>query len=134
MFVFSEDWIHALADTLRNDTLYQGKAKGFDSSFQFVVKADPARGVVHERSCGINLPQCDRVWSGVQPNTDYVMSGPYATFHKILQGKMGAVMAITTRKLTLQGNLAKLLKYTGAINRLVELLGQVDNEFEGDFT
>jgi len=133
MYVFSEEWIYALADLLKNDEVYQQKAKDFDSSFQFVVKANPARGVQNDLACGVNLPQCDKIWAGIQPNTDYVMSGPYETFHKILKGKMGAVMAITTRKVKVQGNLAKLLKFTGAINRFVELLGQVDSEFEGDF-
>lgn len=133
MYVLTKEWIDVLAEALKADELYQRKAVGFDSSFQFIVEAAPEKGVPEQRACGVNLPQCDETWEGIRPNTDYVMSGPYETFYKIMTGKMGAVMAITTRKVKMKGNLAKLLKYTGAINRYVELLGQVEGDFEGDF-
>lgn len=133
MYAFTKGWIDALAETLRNDEQYQQKAKGFDSSFQFIAEAAPEKGVPDQRACGLNLPQCDENWEGIRPGTDYIMSGPYQIFHKIMIGKMSPVMAITTRKVKVKGNLAKLLKYTGATNRFVEVLGQIETEFEGDF-
>ena len=133
VLAFTKEWIDGVAQILRNDELYQQKAKGFDSSFQIVVKASPKEGVPQGKSIGLNLPACDETWEGVRPNADYVMTGPYKILHAILNGKMGATMAITTRKVKIQGNLAKLLKYTGAINRFVEALGELETEFEGDF-
>ncbi|MFC1889957.1 SCP2 sterol-binding domain-containing protein [Thermodesulfobacteriota bacterium] len=133
MIAFTKEWIDCVAGVLKNDELYQQKATGFDSSFQFVIKAAPEKGVPEGHSCGLNLPECDETWEEERPGTDYVMTGPYETFHSILTGKTGAVMAITTRKVKIKGNLAKLLKFTGAINRFVEILGEVGSEFEGDF-
>ena len=133
MYVFSEEWIDKLAEALKNDEIYQKKAKGFDSSYQFVVEPVPAKGVTEQRACGLNLPQCDETWEGMRPNTDYVMTASYETYYDIMAGKIGATWAITTRKAKVKGNLAKLLKYTAAINRYVEVLGQVGGEFEGDF-
>ncbi|MBW2443146.1 MAG: SCP2 sterol-binding domain-containing protein [Deltaproteobacteria bacterium] len=133
MYVFSKEWIDKLAEALKNDEIYQKKAKGFDSSYQFVVEPVPAKGVTEQRACGLNLPQCDETWEGMRPNTDYVMTASYETYYDIMAGKIGATWAITTRKAKVKGNLAKLLKYTAAINRYVEVLGQVGGEFEGDF-
>ena len=133
MLVFTKEWIDELAEALKNDEIYQKKAEGFDSSYQFVVEPVPEKGVTEQRACGLNLPQCDETWEGIRPNTDYVMTASYEVFYNIMTGKMGATRAITTRKAKVKGNLAKLLKYTGAINRYVEVLGQVEADFEGDF-
>lgn len=133
MLAFSKEWLERVADKLKHDEVYQQKAKGFDSSFQFVIKADPARGVPAEHNVGLTLPDCDEVWEGLRADADYVMTGSYKVLHGIVTGKQGAVMAITTRKVKVKGNLAKLLKFTGATNRFVELLGEIDCEFEGDF-
>lgn len=133
MHAFTKEWIDALAEALKNDEIYQKKAKGFDSSYQFIVEPVPEKGVTEQRACGLNLPQCDETWEGIRPNTDYVMTASYEIFYKIMTGEMGATWAITTRKAKVKGNLAKLLKYTGAINRYVEVLGQIETDFEGDF-
>jgi putative sterol carrier protein len=133
MHPFTKEWVDALAEALKRDQVYQEKAKGFDSSYQFVVEPVPERGVTERRACGLNLPQCDETWEGERPDSDYVMTASYDVFHKIMTGQIGATWAMTTRKAKLKGNMAKLLRYTGAINRYVEILGQMDTEFEGDY-
>ncbi len=133
MKVFTKEWIDALAEMLRNDETYQDAAEGFDSLFQFIVEPDPGRGVTERRALGIKLPQCDETWEGVRQGVDYTMSGPYGIYYEVLQGRMGTTKAITMRKLRVKGNLARLLKYKRAIDRYVELLGEVDAEFDGDY-
>ena len=49
------------------------------------------------------------------------MTAPYEVFYNIFIGKSSAVKVIATCKARVKGNLAKLLKYTGAINRFVEV-------------
>ena len=43
MYVFTKEWIDALAEALKADETYQKKAKGFDSSYQFIVEPVPER-------------------------------------------------------------------------------------------
>jgi putative sterol carrier protein len=50
----------------------------------------------------------------------------------VLKGKLGATVAIATRKLRVRGNLANLLRYTGAINRFVELMQDLAIELMGE--
>lgn len=133
MLVFTKEWIDALAEALKEDDVYQKKAEGFDSSYQFVVQPSPKRGVTESRACGLNLPQCDEAWEGIRQGTDYTMTAPYDVFHSVFVGKASAVKVIATRKAKVKGNLAKLLKFTGAINRFVEVMQGLPNEFEGDF-
>lgn len=38
MLVFTREWVEALAAALKEDDLYQQKAKGFDSSYPFIVE------------------------------------------------------------------------------------------------
>ena len=133
MLAFSKEWIDAVAEALRNDEVYQHKAQGFDSYYQFVVKAAPDRGVPEDKACGLYIPDCNDSWDGIRPNSEYVMSGSYDVFHQIITGKLGPVVAITTRKVMLKGNLAKLLKFTGATLRFVKVLEQIQCEFEGDW-
>ncbi len=133
MVVFTKEWIDALAEALKTDEIYQNKARGFDSTYQFIVEPVPGKGVPQQRACGLKLPQCDETWEGIRADSDFVMTAPYDVFYQIMTGKMGATWAITTRKAKVKGNLAKLLKYTGAINRYVEVLGQVKADFEGEF-
>lgn len=131
MLVFTQEWIDALAAALKADEMYQQKAKGFDSSFQFIVEPSAKLGITESRACGLNLPQCDETWEGVREEVDYTMSAPYDVFFDIITGKASAVRVIATRKARIRGNLAKLLKYTGAINRFVEVMQSLPGEFEG---
>ncbi len=131
MLVFTQEWIDALAAALKEDEVYQQKAKGFDSYYQFIVEPSAKLGVTESRACGLNLPQCDETWEGVRDDADYTMSAPYDVFIDVITGKASAVRVIATRKARVRGNLAKLLKYTGAINRFVAVMQSLPGEFEG---
>jgi putative sterol carrier protein len=50
----------------------------------------------------------------------------------VLRGKLGATMAIATRKVHVHGKLANLLRYTKVIKRIVELMLGLYIEFESD--
>lgn len=133
MLAFSKEWIDAIADKLRTDEAYQSAAQGFDAIFQFIVEPEPDKGIPDRKEVGIKLPQCDETWEGMRDDANYSMSGKYGVYVQVLKGEIGATKAITMRKLKVKGNLANLLKYKRAIDRYVEVLGEVDSEFEGDY-
>lgn len=133
MLVFTKEWIDALALSLLKNEKYQKSAQGFDSTFQFVVESVPKRGVTQTKSCGLKAPQCDETWEGIKTGADFTMTASYEIFHKICNGKMNALVAITTRKAKVKGNMVKLLKFTSATNNFVATIQQLPNEFEGDF-
>ncbi len=134
MLTFSKEWIDALAEKLKNDDVYQKAAVGFDAIFQFIVEPEPDKGITERMEVGIKLPECDETWQGIRDDANYVMSGKYGVYVEVLKGNIGATKAITLRKLKVKGNLANLLKFKRAIDRYVEVLGEVPSEFEGDYT
>lgn len=133
MKAFSKEWIEALAEKLKNDKVYQESAEGFDAVFQFIVEPEPDKGITETKEVGIELPDCDKTWVGVRDDANYTMSGRYGVYYEVMHGKMGATRAITMRKLKVKGNLANLLKYKKAIDRYVEVLGEVEAQYEGDY-
>lgn len=133
MLAFSREWIETLAEKLKDDEEYQKAAVGFDAIFQFIVEPEPDKGIPDRREVGIKLPGCDETWEGIRDDANYIMSGKYGVYVDVLKGEIGATKAITLRKLKVKGNLANLLKYKRAIDRYVEVLGEVESEFEGDY-
>jgi len=133
MLIFSEEWIEALAEKLKNDQDYQEAAKGFDAIFQFIVEPEPDKGIPDRKEVGIVLPGCEQTWTGIRDDANYVMSGKYGVYVDVLKGDLGATKAITLRKPKVKGNLANLLKYKRAIDRYVDAMGDVPYDFEGDY-
>ena len=133
MLTFSKEWIDALAEKLKGDAEYQKSAVGFNAIFQFIVEAEPDKGITERREVGIKLPECDETWQGIRDDANYTMSGKYGIYVDVLKGDIGATRAIATRKLKVKGNLGNLLKFKRAIDRYVEVLGEVPSEFEGDY-
>jgi putative sterol carrier protein len=133
MLTFSKEWIDALAEKLKNDQAYQEAAVGFNAIFQFIVEPEPDKGIPERKEVGVKLPECDETWEGIRDDANYIMSGKYGVYVDVLTGKIGATKAITMRKLKVKGNLANLLKFKRAIDRYVEVLGEVPSDFEGDY-
>ncbi len=133
MKIFTKEWIDALAEKLKKDKAYQEAAVDFDSFFQFIVEPEPDKGVTEKLTVGIQLPQCEETWEGVRDDVDYTLAGRYGIFCDVLQGRLGATKAITMRKLRFKGNMVSLLKFKKAIDRYVEVLGELDNEYEGEY-
>jgi putative sterol carrier protein len=133
MKAFSKEWIEALARKLKSDKAYQEAAAGFEAIFQFIVEPEPDKGIAERREVGIKLPDCDETWVGVRDDATYTMSGKYGVYYEVMHGNLGATKAITMRKLKVKGNLANLLKYKKAIDRYVEVLGEVEADYEGDY-
>ncbi len=128
--IITHEWLEAAAERLRNDDVYQQKSADFPVNFQFIC--EPSDGVDERRACGLHLPDANALWDGERDVVDYTMVGTYGVYYRVLKGELGATIAIATRRLRVRGNLPKLLKYTGAINRFVEVMQKLDIEFEGD--
>ncbi len=63
----------------------------------------------------------------------YTLTALYEVFYKIVTGKLGAILGITTRKAKVKGNVAKMLKHTAGTNKLVEIMKTIPTSFEGGF-
>jgi putative sterol carrier protein len=75
----------------------------------------------------------NNVWIGQRP-TQFTLSAPYGVWVDILRGKIGATMAIASRRLRTQGPFLQLLQGGTRIVRWVEILRTIPTEFEGSYS
>lgn len=134
MKAFSPEWCKELRDRMAKDTLYQKKAKGFDSTYQIVVKADPENGIPTSYSFGYSLPDLKQMWVGEQRESNYTMTAPYEVFYQICQGKLDPLVAIASKKARMKGSYLRLLSFSAATRRLIELMREIPTQFEGVYS
>lgn len=127
MKVLSEDWVKAVMEALKNDADYQKKCKGFDSTLQFFITGVPGAG---DMSFGGRLPQADEYWSGGEKEgCDYTIRVEYPLFKDLVEGKTSAAMALMQKKIKIEGNMSKVMKYVGAVNRMIDVIKGVPTEW-----
>ncbi|MFW9992819.1 MAG: SCP2 sterol-binding domain-containing protein [Candidatus Odinarchaeota archaeon] len=61
------------------------------------------------------------------PAAEFVVTGDYSTWVKINKGELDSVKALMTRKLKIQGNLAKALRATRATKELNRSARMIEN-------
>ncbi len=128
MRVLSDEWVKAAIESLKNDADYQKKAKGFDSTLQFVVTDVP--GEASEKVFGAKAPQIDEVWIGQRrEGCDYTINVTYPILKDLLAGNLSATMALMQKKIKIEGNMSKVMKYVGAVNRMIDLMKTVPSEW-----
>ena len=121
---FTLEWIDALAERLKADDRYQSLARGFDSSFQFVLKGR------EELAVGLFLPNCSETWSGDRGRpVDFSLVASPEDFERVLSGMTGIVPAVTSGKIELRGSKLKLLKYMTATQRFTEICMEIPTDF-----
>lgn len=127
MKVLSEDWVKAVIEGLKNDPDYQKKTKGFDSTLQFFLTGVPGSG---DMSFGGKFPQCDEYWVGKEKEgCDYTIRAEYPLFKDLIEGKISATMALMQKKIKIEGNMSKVMKYVGGVNRMIDVIKGVPTEW-----
>ncbi|OFW57961.1 MAG: sterol-binding protein [Candidatus Solincola sediminis] len=66
---------------------------------------------------------------GEGPKGEFKIIADYETFAKISRAELGAVRALTSRKLTLRGNMAKALRLAPLVDKLNKILAGIPTDF-----
>jgi putative sterol carrier protein len=69
------------------------------------------------------------VVDGEPPAAEFKIIADYDTFAKISRGELGAVRALTSRKLTLRGNMAKALRLAPLVDKLNKVLASIPADY-----
>lgn len=130
----SLDYALKMQEVLNGDTRHRQAAKGETDSYLLVLDPEPAMGVPERHIVGYSMAdgEVTEVWTG-QRKTTFVLSAPYGVWVNILEGKLGPIAAMTTRRLKIRGNILRLLAGSDSTLRMVELLRTIPTEFEGDY-
>ncbi len=122
MDLYDDEWVAELARRVAADETFQKKARGFDAVYQYVVKAPKGQPGGAPSVWWIKFPEAVVHGLGPHGSPTFTMTTSYEIFHDVLVGRTNAIAALTTRRIFVAGDLMRLLRYTAAINRIVELM------------
>lgn len=130
----SGEYMQEVVKRTNSDEKYLELSKGENEIYTLVLEAQPEKGVAQ------TLTICYRVEDGkitevfpTEREATFRVAAPYGVWVDMLRGTLGANKALMTRKLKVKGNFMKLLKYSDAVLRWVEILRTIPTEFEGEF-
>jgi len=69
------------------------------------------------------------VGDGEPPDAEFKIIADYDTFAKISRAELGAVKALTSRQLTLRGNMAKALRLAPLVDKLNKVLASIPADY-----
>ena len=131
----SDAWIRELMLIANADEEMHELGKHFSGKFVFQVEAEA--GLLDRTVCLFCWPDGGQVKEAMEvaspearPDADYVITGKYSVWKKVVRGEQEPLRALMTRKLKLvKGRQIKLLKEVKLALKIINLCTQVDAEF-----
>lgn len=135
----TQEWAEAYIKAVNGNENYKDAAgpegfppNGWEGDFLFIV--EPEGNLDHEIRMWVGLyhGECTgaRVLKeGEQVEAEYVWSGPYDSWVKMLKKELDPIRGLLAGKFALKGDMAKILKATRAAQELVVSTTMIDTEF-----
>lgn len=108
----SPDWVKDLGQKLNTDPHYAQIAKKWEGDLSFAIEpSGPVKETIYYYF-DLWHGTCRRaeVLNGLSVKSAFVLRAPYENFVKVLKGEMEPMTAMLTRKLSVQGNLAVMMR------------------------
>ncbi len=128
----SDEWIKELAQQLNASATYERSARDWEGDFVFVIEPDRASleiaylylGLYHGKSTGGAL-----MASEDERPVEFRISAPFSTWRQVVEGKLDPIQGMMTRKLKLQGNMMKIMRYPKAAKEIIGCCALVPTDF-----
>jgi len=124
----SDEWIKELSRLLNESPSYEASAKDWEGDFVFVIEPDGALdeeahlflGLLHGKS-----PDAALLTSATERKAEYVIRAPYGVWRKVIDAELDPIQGMMMRKLKLEGNLMKIMRYPKAAKEIVSCCADV---------
>ena len=128
----SDAWIKAMMEDLNASQAYLDSAKNWEGDFYFIV--EPGGTLNKPVTLYIDLwhGKCREAYDATSSNgrvPAFRLSGPVATWKKVITKKLDPIQAMMTGQLKLSGNMAIVTRNLRAAKQLVESCTRIDTEF-----
>jgi putative sterol carrier protein len=128
----SDEWIKELSVKLNASESYERSAKDWEGDFVFIVEPDEAYdetaylflGLFHGKS-----PSAAALTGEGEKETEFAIRAPFSTWRQVIEGKLDPIQGMMTRKLKLQGNMMKIMRYPKAAKEIVDCCALVSTDF-----
>ena len=128
----SDEWIKELSAKLNASESYERSAKDWEGDFVFVIEPDGAHdetaylflGLFHGKS-----PNAAALTDEGEQEAEFVIRAPFGIWRQVIEGKLDPIQGMMTRKLKLQGNMMKIMRYPKAAKEIVDCCALVPTDF-----
>lgn len=134
----SKEWVLEFCKKLNESEEYRRSAKKWEGDIVFMITNLPERlrelfGDVVAFKLNLWHGEC-RGWEWVEnpeeAKADYVISGKYPDWLRIIRGELQPIPALITGKLKVKGNLAVIMRFATAAIAMVKAAQNVPSKFE----
>jgi putative sterol carrier protein len=129
----SDEWILALKDKLNSDERYAHVARKWEGDILFEVKPDGPLENPEIYYLDLWHGQCREI-SFVDPDhiqdfkAAYTLSAPYTILARVLKGELDPMQAMITRKLTVKGSMAYMMRNVPVVLDFVRCAQEITTE------
>jgi putative sterol carrier protein len=128
----TDAWIKAMMEDLNNSSAYLEAAKNWEGDFFFVIEPGGALQQTVILYMDLYHGKCREAYAiqnAEAPSPVFRLSGPIATWKKVMTKKLDPMQAMMTGQLKLQGNMAIVMRNVRAAKELVESCTRIPTEF-----
>jgi putative sterol carrier protein len=127
----TEEWVVAYIEKLNANKEYEESARTWEGDFVFIV--EPSGGLDHELRFYVDLwhgkARSGRALKeGEEVESEYVFSGTWDNYAKLIAGKLDPIKGLMTRKFKLKGDMKAVMRAVKAAQNLVKTILMVDTE------
>ena len=128
----SDEWVTEYAQKLNENKNYEEAARTWEGDFLFVVTPD--EGLDREYVVYLDLwhGKCRDAYiveEGKQVKSAFTLRGPYENYVRLLAGELDPMQALLTRKLSVQGNMAVLMRNVPTVLDFVRCCKEITDSF-----
>ncbi|MDI7277375.1 MAG: SCP2 sterol-binding domain-containing protein [Anaerolineae bacterium] len=128
----SDEWIKELREQLNKSEAYERSAKDWEGDFVFVVEPDDSYPQTAYLFLGLYHGKCTDaavVASETERPAEFVIRAPYNTWRQVVEGRLDPIQGMMTRRLKLQGNLMRIIRYPKAAQEIIACCALVPTDF-----
>jgi putative sterol carrier protein len=128
----SDEWIKELSAKLNESEVYEKSAKDWEGDFVFIIEPDDAYddtaylylGLYHGKS-----PDAGMMASPDERKTEFGLRASFSNWRRVIEGKLDPIQGMMTRRLKVQGNMMKIVRYPNAAKEIVACCALVPTDF-----
>ncbi len=127
----SDNWFQALKEKLNSDERYAQIAAKWEGDMRFII--EPNGPLKDPMVAYLDLwhGKCRDAFLEVNPEARkpaFILKAPYDNFAKVVKGELDPMQALMTRKLSLSGNMAVLMRSVPTVLDFVRCCREVTTE------
>jgi putative sterol carrier protein len=131
---FTQEWMDAWKKIINGSKEYREIAKEWEGSVSITVNADPSKNVPEPvymftdywHGDALEFLICD---AAKAQTAKFIMTGDYSRWKQVAKKELDATKALMQGKLKLKGDLTYVVRNVKTINKVVDLLTEVNTLF-----